>query len=305
MDFLLFLLQIYSNYLNYSTILLNFVRENMRRLKKKLYLGLCGGVVAALAVVRGLNPGIMRSMPDERDTVGVEEPVVAPIAKLDDDRPVSMPKGDRPVSMPKDDSPVSMPKGDSPRYHPIRSVPSYNAAFPDVQDVQIVAAMKWGVRPVKNRRQAEERKSELVYIGSNPFYDIDPAMQSSIPYLVPRASDLLYDIGRNFLDSLYVKGVPLHKIIVSSVLRTEDDVARLLRRNGNASEQSCHRFGTTFDICYNRYTTVSAPGGPQRRAVQNDTLKWVLSEVLRDVRQEGRCYIKHEVKQGCFHITVR
>ena len=259
----------------------------MRRLKKKLYLGLCGGVVAALAVVRGLNPGIMRSMPDERDTVGVEEPVVAPIAKLAADRP------------------VSMPKGESPRYHPIRSVPSYNAAFPDVQDVQIVAAMKWGVRPVKNRRQAEERKSELVYIGSNPFYDIDPAMQSSIPYLVPRASDLLYDIGRNFLDSLYVKGVPLHKIIVSSVLRTEDDVARLLRRNGNASEQSCHRFGTTFDICYNRYTTVSAPGGPQRRAVQNDTLKWVLSEVLRDVRQEGRCYIKHEVKQGCFHITVR
>lgn len=290
------MLQIYSNYLNYSTILLNFVRENMRRLKKKLYLGLCGGVVAALAVVRALNPGIMRSMPDERDTVGVEEPVVAPIAKL---------AADRPVSMPKDDRPVSMPKGESPRYHPIRSVPSYNAAFPDVQDVQIVAAMKWGVRPVKNRRQAEERKSELVYIGSNPFYDIDPAMQSSIPYLVPRASDLLYDIGRNFLDSLYVKGVPLHKIIVSSVLRTEDDVARLLRRNGNASEQSCHRFGTTFDICYNRYTTVSAPGGPQRRAVQNDTLKWVLSEVLRDVRQEGRCYIKHEVKQGCFHITVR
>ncbi len=281
------MLQIYSNYLNYSTILLNFVRENMRRLKKKLYLGLCGGVVAALAVVRALNPGIMRSMPDERDTVGVEEPVVAPIAKLADDRP------------------VSMPKGESPRYHPIRSVPSYNAAFPDVQDVQIVAAMKWGVRPVKNRRQAEERKSELVYIGSNPFYDIDPAMQSSIPYLVPRASDLLYDIGRNFLDSLYVKGVPLHKIIVSSVLRTEDDVARLLRQNGNASEQSCHRFGTTFDICYNRYTTVSAPDGPQRRAVQNDTLKWVLSEVLRDVRQEGRCYIKHEVKQGCFHITVR
>lgn len=277
----------------------------MRRLKKKLYLGLCGGVVAALAVVRALNPGIMRSMPDERDMVGVEEPVVAPIAKLDDDRPVSTPKGDSPVSMPKGDRPVSMPKGDRPRYHPIRSVPSYNAAFPDVQDVQIVAAMKWGVRPVKNRRQAEERKSELVYIGSNPFYDIDPAMQSSIPYLVPRASDLLYDIGRNFLDSLYVKGVPLHKIIVSSVLRTEDDVARLLRRNGNASEQSCHRFGTTFDICYNRYTTVSAPGGPQRRAVQNDTLKWVLSEVLRDVRQEGRCYIKHEVKQGCFHITVR
>ena len=37
----------------------------------------------------------------------------------------------------------------------------------------------------------------------------------------------------------------------------------------------------------------------------NDTLKWVLSEVLRDMREEGRCYIKYEVKQGCFHMTVR
>ena len=282
------MLQIYSNYLNYSTILLNFVRENMRRLKKKLYLSLCGGVVVALAVVRALNPGIMKTIPNDKDSIPVHKPATqTPIAKLEADH-----------SLP-------MPKGSNPKYHPIRSVYSYNAAFPDVQDVQIVAAMKWGVKPVKNRRQAEERKSELVYIGCNPFYDIDPSMRSSIPYLVPRANDLLYDISRNFLDSLYVKGVPLHKIIVSSVLRTEDDVARLLRQNGNASEQSCHRFGTTFDICYNRYTTVSPPDGPQRRAVQNDTLKWVLSEVLRDVRQEGRCYIKHEVKQGCFHITVR
>ena len=92
---------------------------------------------------------------------------------------------------------------------------------------------------------------------------------------------------------------------MSSVLRTEDDVARLTQRNGNASEQSCHRFGTTFDICYNRYTTVSPPNGPERRAVQNDTLKWVLSEVLRDIREQELCYIKYEVKQGCFHITVR
>jgi hypothetical protein len=27
--------------------------------------------------------------------------------------------------------------------------------------------------------------------------------------------------------------------------------------------------------------------------------------VLRDMRQQGRCYIKYEVKQGCFHMTAR
>lgn len=101
-----------------------------------------------------------------------------------------------------------------------------------------------------------------------------------------------------------MKGVPLHQIIVTSVLRSEEDVERLRRHNLNASENSCHRFGTTFDICYNRYRTVQTELSP-RRAVSNDTLKWVLSEVLRDMRTAGRCYIKYEVKQGCFHLTVR
>ena len=98
--------------------------------------------------------------------------------------------------------------------------------------------------------------------------------------------------------------MPLHKIIVTSVLRSEEDVARLRKHNINASENSCHRFGTTFDICYNRYMTVQTEKEP-RRQVQNDTLKWVLSEVLRDMRESGRCHIKYEVKQGCFHITTR
>lgn len=188
--------------------------------------------------------------------------------------------------------------------HRIWSVPSYRDAFPDMQDVQITAANKWGVSPVQNRAEAESRKMELVYVGANPYFFVDP-LRSSIPYLVPRASVLLEDIGRNFFDSLQIKGVPLHKIIVTSVLRSKDDVARLRGHNGNATENSCHLYGTTFDICYNRYQTVSDPDGPARRQVQNDTLKWVLSEVLRDLREEHRCYVKYEVKQGCFHITTR
>jgi hypothetical protein len=188
--------------------------------------------------------------------------------------------------------------------HPIRSVPSYLEAFPDTNDLQLKAARRWGVPPVLDRADAEQRKRELVYIGSNPYYCVDPLRQS-IPYLVPRAAVLLQDIGQAFFDSLYVKGVPLHKIIVTSVLRSQEDVAKLRRRNGNATENSCHLYGTTFDICYNRYKTVENPDGPHRREVRNDTLKWVLSEVLRDMREQKRCYIKYEVKQGCFHMTVR
>ena len=181
--------------------------------------------------------------------------------------------------------------------HRILSVPNYKKAFPDSQSVQIVAAECWGVRPVMNREDAEKRKKELVYIGESPYWHVD-RLSSSIPYLVPRAALLLQDIGQAFYDSLYVKGVPLQQLIVTSVLRSKDDVARLQRHNQNATERSCHLFGTTFDICYNRYHPIGRP-------VRDDTLKWVLSEVLRDKREEGRCYIKYEVKQGCFHMTVR
>ena len=188
--------------------------------------------------------------------------------------------------------------------HKIYSVPSFKACFPDTQSVQLAAAMKWGVKRVKNRDDAEKRKSELVYVGANPYVHIDK-LYSSIPYLVPRAAVLLQDIGQAFFDSLYVKGINLHRPIVTSVLRTEADVTKLRRHNGNATENSCHLYGTTFDICYNRYETVQAPDGPERRAVRNDSLKYVLCEVLRDMREQGRCYIKYEVKQGCFHMTVR
>ena len=179
----------------------------------------------------------------------------------------------------------------------IRSVANYKTAFPDSQSVQIVVAEKWGVRPVQNREDAEKRMKELVYVGESPYYHVD-RLYNSIPYLVPRAAVLLHDIGQAFYDSLYNKGVPFNKLIVTSVLRTMDDVAKLQRHNPNATERSCHLFGTTFDICYNRYRTVTQP-------VRDDTLKYVLSEVLRDKRDEGRCYIKYEVKQGCFHMTVR
>lgn len=192
----------------------------------------------------------------------------------------------------------------SVRKNRIYSVPRFSTTFPDSNNVQLVVAQRYGVTAVNNRKDAEARKKELVYVGSSPYYHVD-RLRSSIPYLVPRAAVLLNDIGRAFYDSLQIKGVPLHQMIVTSVLRSREDIQRLRNYNGNATENSCHLYGTTFDICYNRYKTVQDPAGPERRKVRNDTLKWVLSEVLRDMRQSNRCYVKYEVKQGCFHITVR
>jgi hypothetical protein len=192
----------------------------------------------------------------------------------------------------------------NPVKHRIYSVQCFKDAFPDSNSVQLSAALKYGVNPVQNSQDAERRKKELVYVGSNPYFYID-RLRNSIPYLVPRASKLLQNIGRNFYDSLQIKGIPLHKIIVTSVMRSKDDVSKLRGRNGNATQNSCHLYGTTFDVCYNRYKTIEDPDGPARHKVRNDTLKWVLSEVLNDMRKSDRCYIKYEVKQGCFHITAK
>ncbi|MBF1403409.1 MAG: DUF5715 family protein [Prevotella histicola] len=185
----------------------------------------------------------------------------------------------------------------SPKKNRILGVRDYDESFPDSQPQQLSAALKFGVKPVADRVDAERRKSELVYIGSNPYYNMKK-LNNSVPYLVPRAAVLLQDIARNFMDSLQTKGVPLNKLLISSVLRTKEDVQRLRKYNKNATENSCHLYGTTFDIAYNKYAAITRP-------VRNDTLKWVLSEVLNDLRSQGRCYIKHEKHQGCFHITVR
>ena len=253
-----------------------------RVITKTAYLHIFTAIVIVLALYRCV--ALPPTPPEEGEEIladSIEAPEI-PIPPVEGD----VPKGQ---------------KGATP--HRILSVPNYKVAFPDSNEVQLVAAKKYGVTPVQNREDAEKRKTELVYAAANPYFHVDK-LRESIPYLVPRANVLLQDIGRAFYDSLYVKGVPLHQIIVTSILRTEEDVARLRRHNLNASENSCHRFGTTFDICYNRYITVQTDAN-RRRAVQNDTLKWVLSEVLRDMHERGRCYIKYEVKQGCFHITTR
>jgi len=191
-----------------------------------------------------------------------------------------------------------------PKHHRIYSVPDFVNTFPDPNPVHLATAMRLGVQPVKDRAQAEANKKELVFVASTPYFYVKK-LYNSIPYLVPRAAILLEHIGRTFQDSLAVKGIPLNTIMVTSLLRTEDDVARLRKYNGNASPNSAHRYGTTFDIAYNKYKMVQDPALPKVRPVRDDTLKYVLSEVLNEARKQGLCYVKYEKKQGCYHVTAR
>ena len=188
--------------------------------------------------------------------------------------------------------------------HNIKGVISYNREFNDLNDTQLKVAQAIGIPIIADREAAEKMKKQLKEIADCENYVID-SLTHSIPFLIPGAAKLLDTIGSNFNDSLEAKGLNPNRIIVTSVLRTQHDVKRLRRTNGNASENSTHMHGTTFDMSWNRFLKTDKVNGHPTEAVSADTLKMVLSEVLRDLKKSGECYVKHERNQGCFHITTR
>jgi len=188
--------------------------------------------------------------------------------------------------------------------HNIKGVISYRRSFGDLNEVQLKTAQTIGITPLASRAEAEAMKNDLKHITTNECYTVD-SLTYSIPYLIPCAAELLGIVGNNFLDSLNAKGLNPNKIIVTSVLRTQNDVKRLRRRNTNASENSAHFYGTTFDISWKRFEKIEDQDGRPLQDVKPETLKLVLAEVLRDLRKSDKCYVKYELKQGCFHITLR
>lgn len=190
--------------------------------------------------------------------------------------------------------------------HPVRIWDvKFSKEFNDMNDVQLEVAQAIGVPPVKNREEAEKLKSKLVKLEATDTYVVD-SLTYSIPYLIPSAKELLDDIGRAFQDSLSAKGLNPYKLVITSVLRTEDDIASLRKRNVNASENSTHRYGTTFDLSYWRYVKIPEFRGRPYEDVPPEYLRATLSQVLKDIHDQGdRCFVKYEKKQNCFHITVK
>lgn len=164
--------------------------------------------------------------------------------------------------------------------------------FNDLNDVQLAAAQRLGIKPLKSRNDIEQVKSKLVELHETKYYIIDP-LTHSVPYLVPDAADFLTALGKLMQEYNGTHS----RFILTSVLRTGSDVKTLSRSNTNASQNSCHQYGTTIDITYNRF---------DRKGVTNDIqLKADLARALYDLRDAGYCYVKYEYKQACFHITVR
>ena len=259
------------------------------------FLGAFSVVVATLAIVKCANPTL--SVPE---LLTVEEPAPT-VSTPTDSITLQSQTVDSLFLRPR--TPLRLLKADgNPVENRVTSVHRFETSFPDLNDVQLTTAQRIGVPQIADRNEANQRKDALVFIADNPYYSVQK-LSHSIPYLVPRAALLLEEIGRAFNDSLVTKGFEPHKLLVTSALRTKEDVKKLRNVNRNASENSCHQYGTTFDISYNRFLQINEDGSDEIRWVT--AFKSILAEVLEDQRMMGTCYVKYEVHQSCFHITAR
>ena len=170
--------------------------------------------------------------------------------------------------------------------------------FADINNTHLSAARRVGIKPVANREQLET--NTLSKIRSGNHYTVD-CLTHSVPYLTPASAKLLDEIGTRFQKELQDAGFEKHRIIVTSILRTEEDVKALRKTNSNASKNSAHQYATTFDIAYTRFDRQSLFGKP----ANNKQLANILGHVLEQLRKEGLCYVKYERKRRCFHITSR
>ena len=176
---------------------------------------------------------------------------------------------------------------------------SYQRIFNDKNNLHLDAADVYGIAPESVDIASDTLSGKLEKVATCDYYAID-TLTHSHPYLVPHAKARLDELGKAFCDTLAARGGGSHRFIVTSVLRKHSDIKKLRRRNRNSTENSAHLYGTTVDITYRRFDKYN----PQF-IIQDIDLKLLLAEILQNFKNEGKCYVKYEVKQGCFHITFR
>ena len=181
----------------------------------------------------------------------------------------------------------------------VRMIGSLRKVFNDSNYIHLGVARKYGITPIMKISDAWNLKVPVIRVVPTETYYIDE-LTYSLPYLVPRAKKLLDDIAQTWKDSLTARGGGDYRLKVTSMLRTPATIKKWRRRNTAAVDSSAHQYGTTFDISFVKFVCDN-PSNPRTA----EDLKNLLAEVLYDLREAGRCYVKYEHKQGCFHITTR
>jgi uncharacterized protein YcbK (DUF882 family) len=180
--------------------------------------------------------------------------------------------------------------------------------YSDLNKLHLKYAETNGIKGFKSDKEFNENikklvsDGDLVKIENSDYYVVDKLTHSH-PYLTPKAADLLDEIGKRFQDKLEEKDIKKRYFQITSLLRTGESQRRLSRSNTNASSNSSHLYGTTFDITYAR--VFRKPKLEERFEVEDGPAIKLLSEAIGELRKENRCVVVTERNERCFHITVR
>jgi len=180
--------------------------------------------------------------------------------------------------------------------------------YSDLNELHLKYAKANGIKGFKSDKGLKENlekllsRRELVKIENNSYYVVDKLTHSH-PYLTPEASKLLDDIGKRFHQKLTEQNLKKRYYQITSMLRTGESQSRLSKSNVNASSNSSHLYGTTFDITYARVFT-KPKLGKDYEILDGPAIK-LLSDVIGELSKEGRCLVVTERRERCFHITVK
>jgi len=179
--------------------------------------------------------------------------------------------------------------------------------YRDFNAVHLKYAKRGGITPFKTNDDLEKGIGELLKTGNlveitdNSYYRVCDLTYSH-PYLTPVAEQFLEDLGQRFQEKLDENRLPEYYFQISSLLRTKENQKRLSHSNRNASPNSSHMYGTTFDIPY--FTLVKRTLFWEEAEVTDGRASKLLSKAIGELRYEGRCVVVTERNETCFHITI-
>ena len=176
---------------------------------------------------------------------------------------------------------------------------TYSSKLKDKMPAYIESVAGTGIVPCRNGKLIKSHPN-LFKVEDRRYYQIDH-LDYSHPYLTQKGLALLNKIAENFGKKIASTDLHDSKFIVTSLTRSKENVRRLRRNNGNASERSAHLYGGCFDITYARFSNA------KKYLSGNDVyrLKETLAEVIYELKKRDKCWAITEKNQPCFHVVCK
>lgn len=175
----------------------------------------------------------------------------------------------------------------------------------DPNKMHIRAGKELGIEPFRKNadflavRDSILSNEILFYLEDGEFYR-KKKMSHSYPYLTKEAIDLIKELSERFQKNLEKKEQENYSLLITSALRTEESQKKLRRSNRNATKDTTsHLFGASFDVSYWDFYRNS-----NGEIYRYKNLQKILTNTIKELRNEKKCLVIKETGHYCFHITV-